>query len=113
MRKIVSYGLLGITIFWLIANYLPKLSALFPAFSLTTVLDIKSLNMVALILTLVFVAIQLVLILASYRLFDTNKRTPEQLLRIKTMGLQRNTELAWTVVPLLATLILVGITFWR
>lgn len=67
--------------------------------------------MIALVLLLSFAAIQLVLIWSSYRMLDSTRQSPEQVLQTQKMGLGRGTELLWTCLPLVATVALLLVVF--
>lgn len=112
MRKFFSYGLLLVTILWLVANYLPESVLVLPKISLEKIIPVAIQQGIFVALMVLFVAIQISLIFSTNRLFKIDNNAielPTQALA--KYGLKRGPEVFWTSVPVAMTLVTLLLTF--
>lgn len=109
VRKTRSFVILGATLFWLVANYLPERYISLPQFSFAPLIGTQALKVIAVSLLLIFVCIQLTLVWASHRMFASRRPNSKRLNQMQEMGLHRHKEVLWSTVPVVATLLLIGV----
>ncbi len=112
MRKFFSYGLLSITIFWLVANYLPESVLVLPKASLEKIIPTTVQQGIFIALMALFVVIQVSLVFSTNRLFKSDQSSmPPLSQNLEKFGLKRGPELFWTSVPVAMTLVTLLLTF--
>lgn len=112
MRKFFSYGLLLVTILWLVANYLPESVLVLPKASLEKIIPVAMQQGIFVVLMVLFIAIQISLIFSTNRLFHANKNAAELPAQaLDKFGLKRGPEVFWTSVPVAMTLVTLLLTF--
>lgn len=113
MRKFFSYGLLAVTILWLVANYLPESILVLPKASLEGIIPSTTQQSIFMVLMVLFVCIQVSLVFSTNRLFKTgqNALQPSPTHHPDKFGLKRGPELFWTSIPVVMTLVTLLLTF--
>lgn len=107
MRLFLSTALLILTIGWIVLSYLPKSVLSLPSLTIGEQLTNLSPLILGSIFAL-FVVIQLALVGSTWRIFRNEPSSREA----ETFALRPTTELFWTVLPLVATLILAAVIFF-
>lgn len=118
-RKLITYGLLFVTLFWLVASYLPAHILTLPKASLDGIISSPIQRLLFIAIMVLFVGIQVSLVVSTNRLFPNAKSPEDQaerdtedgLSKAEQFGLKRGSELVWTSVPVAMTLITLLLAF--
>ena len=119
IRKLITYGLLVVTLFWLVASYLPAHILTLPKASLEGIISSPIQRLLFIAIMVLFVGIQVSLVVSTNRLFPNDKSSGNQagreteggLSKAEQFGLKRGPELVWTSIPVAMTLITVLLVF--
>lgn len=113
MRKFFSYGLLSVTILWLVVSYIPESILVLPKTSLEWLIPNAIQQGIFVLIMVCFVGIQLSLVISTNSFFankqDLNASSSNE--RIKKFGLKRGPELFWTSVPVAMTVVTLLLTY--
>lgn len=110
-RKSLAYGLLLVTLLWLVASYLPENILLLPKVSLDGWLPLTAQQTIFYIIMAAFILIQGSLVVSMNRLFRSDgdaagEHSAVANNRLAKFGLRKGPEVIWTSVPLAMTLVI-------